>query len=152
MTHYVTTNADAFHGGIPTGSAMSSDWSRVTCPACLAFRPRSEQENGMDHQRIQEVSVTISAALARDDVDGMNEAERLALVVGAAYGNALAERDQSRARVAEGRALLEKALGFLGTSSWAAETHLAESIQAYVTGLDSDETPTQEGTTDAPSD
>lgn len=51
------------------------------------------------NDRIIEVSATVDAALPQEDLDDMTEAERLALVVGAAYGNALAERDQARAQV-----------------------------------------------------
>lgn len=51
----------------------------------------------MNADQITEVSATVDAGLTQADLDEMNEAERLALIVGAAYGKALAERDKARA-------------------------------------------------------
>jgi len=53
----------------------------------------------MEANRITEVSATVDAGLDQETLDGMNEAERLALIVGAAYGRALADRDEARALV-----------------------------------------------------
>lgn len=105
----------------------------------------------MNTDRITEVSTTVDAGLSQDDLDAMSEAERLALVVGAAYGKALAERDEARAQVAhlrarldEARTHLENTLGPLQNSTWANDSHLAGSIQAYLERVDSELTPAQE--------
>lgn len=110
------------------------------------------QENRMmNTEQITEVSTTVDTGLSQDDLDGMTEAERLALVVGAAYGKALSERDQARAQfevtlddLVKARRLLEKVVPILEDSTWATDSALAGSIQAFLDGLDSEQTPTQE--------
>lgn len=82
---------------------------------------------------------------------GLNEAERLGLVVGAAYGTALAERDQARALAVRleqdlGYALeaLEKAAAAWPETSWASDSQnkdrLVQAIQ-NLKALESPETP-----------
>lgn len=133
----------------PQGSHF---WDRVTCPICLSHRPI--QENQMNPQQITEVSATVDTGLSQDDLDGMTEAERLALVVGAAYGKALADRDQARTqwavladRLTVAKDLLGKVVPILNDSTWASDSALASSIQAFLDqagALDSETTPTQE--------
>lgn len=105
----------------------------------------------MNETQITEVSATVDAGLTQEDLDGMNEAERLALVVGAAYGKALAERDQARdvgyrlaGNLGHAQGLLGKVVPILRDSSWATDSALADSIQAFLDGLDSEATPNQE--------
>lgn len=112
------------------------------------------QENQMNDRQITEVSATVDAGLSQEDLDGMGEAERLALIVGSAYGQALAERDQARGQrdalvddLVQARRLLEKVQPILEDSTWATDHALATSIQAFLDGsepVDSDQTPTQE--------
>lgn len=96
----------------------------------------------------------------QEDWDALTEGERLGLLVGHAYGTALAERDEASAQAArwrdlheaalddlvQARRLLEQAHKHLGDTSWAADEQLADSIQAFLGGtpVDSDQTPTQE--------
>lgn len=80
----------------------------------------------MNANQITEVSATVDSALTQDDLEGMNEAERLALVVGAAYGKALSERDEAQAQVA---ALEDR----LNTLAHAARGVLALDVLAQVT-------------------
>jgi hypothetical protein len=105
----------------------------------------------MNERQITEVSATVDAGLSQEDLDGMNEAERLALVVGSAYGRALAERDEARDAVdrlstalAGAVVLLGKVQPVLEDSSWATDSALAGSIQAFLEAVDSDQAPTQE--------
>lgn len=92
---------------------------------------------------LTEVSATVDTALTREDLEGLNEAERLALVVGAAYGKALADRDAARA-------MLEAVVGEFPDTSFAhanvAVEKAREFIQAYRTPepVDSEQTPAQE--------
>lgn len=92
----------------------------------LFYGTQPIQENDMNADRITEVSATVDAGLSQEDLDGMNEAERLALIVGAAYGKALAERDEARAQVAA----LAQDLADLGS---AAQAVLALDVLAQVT-------------------
>lgn len=103
------------------------------------------QENEMKAEQITTLSATVDAELTQGDLDGMSEAERLALVVGAAYGKALAERDKARDRVdhlhallGSARALLGRAQHSLGDSSWAADASLAEQIGQLMERMDVD--------------
>lgn len=107
----------------------------------------------MKESQITEVSATVDAGLSQEDLDGMGEAERLALVVGAAYGKALADRDQAQEQfqitltdLVHARRLLEKVVPILRDSTWATDSALADSIQVFLDGqtVGSDETPTQE--------
>lgn len=107
----------------------------------------------MKESQITEVSATVDAGLSQEDLDGMGEAERLALVVGAAYGKALADRDLAQgfvdtlgAALAEATEFLWKVLPILRDSTWATDSALADSIQVFLDGqaVGSDETPTQE--------
>lgn len=108
------------------------------------------------NDRITEVSATVDAALSQEDLDGMNEAERLALVVGAAHGNALAERDEARAQASDLRhrlgVLLARCdrvltLDVLDNLTWAGDetivTRLRECVQENLEfrPVDSDKTP-----------
>lgn len=93
------------------------------------------------NDRILEVSTTVDAALSQEDMDHLTEAERLALIVGAAYGNALAERDQARAQVEELHAELKslahatsEVLGHVpglgpGEQTWAQDADLVEALR-----------------------
>lgn len=114
---------------------------------------RPIQENQMtetDAARLTEVSATVDAGLSQADLDGMNEAERLALVVGAAYGNALAERDQARAQVAEALGHLEAVLAASPSTSFAHTNAAADAAQEFIQRIktpepvDSETTPSQE--------
>lgn len=125
-----------------------------TLDAAVFHGTQPIQENDMNAEQITEVSATVDAGLTQADLDGMNEAERLALVVGAAYGKALAERDEARdvaayaiARLATARDLLNKVVPILDDSTWATDSALAGSIQAFLDTLqdvDSPQAPTQE--------
>jgi hypothetical protein len=117
----------------------------------MCIYPQPVQENEMNPQQITEVSATVDTGLNQDDLDGMTEAERLALVVGAAYGKALADRDEARAmaahaiaRLAEARAFLGKVVPILRDSTWATDSSLGDSIQAFMDRVDSETTPTKE--------
>lgn len=97
------------------------------------------------------VSVPIPPSLAQDDLEHLNEAERLGLIVGAAYGQALAERDVARAQAAhlgarlnDARDLLRKARPLLEDSTWATDSSVAGSIQAFLDRVDSELSPIQE--------
>lgn len=107
----------------------------------------------MKESQITEVSATVDAGLSQEDLDGMGEAERLALVVGAAYGKALADRDEARnmtyrlsGNLGQATALLKKVVPILRDSTWATDSALADSIQVFLDAqtVGSDETPTQE--------
>lgn len=109
--------------------------------------------------RVAEVSATVDAGLAQEDLDGMTEAERLGLIVGAAYGKALAERDEARAQASDLRhrlgVLLARcdrvlSLDVLDNLTWAGDEtiviRLRECVQENLEfrPVDSDLTPTQE--------
>lgn len=109
------------------------------------------KEYPVNPRQIAEVSAAIDAGLTQDDLDDMTEAERLGLVVAAAYGNALAERDLAhqevvrlRERLAEAERLLEQAAAPLDASTWATDGQIASSIQAFLQAVDSTQAPTQE--------
>lgn len=105
------------------------------------------QENEMNEAQITEVSATVDAGLSQEDLDGMNEAERLALVVGSAYGQALAERDKARAALAKAVTLLNETIPTLRATSWAQDEAVADSVQTFLDALgtvDSTQAPTQE--------
>lgn len=114
----------------------------------------SPQESPQPVDRITEVSATVDAGLSQEDVDGMNEAERLALIVGAAYGAALAERDDAQRqvavledRLAEAKALLDYAVAHWPETTWATDTKAQDRLVQGIGTLwpvDSDQTPTQE--------
>lgn len=91
------------------------------------------------------------AAQSLPDLEGLNEAERLGLIVGATLGNALYERDQAR-RIAvtleqENAALrkvLDETLAAWPTTTWAQDAALKDrAVQAYqsIGALESPETP-----------
>jgi hypothetical protein len=110
----------------------------------------------MNAEQITEVSATVDACLNQEALDGLNEAERLGLIVGAAYGQALAERDEARAQVAIQavtiRDLVDAARKVLAIDSlehltWAHDEDAVTALREVVQGigsLDSDQTPTQE--------
>jgi hypothetical protein len=109
------------------------------------------QENTMNERQITEVSATVDAGLEADDLAHLSEAERLGLIVGAAYGKALAERDEARAQVValglrldQAIHLLRQAEPRLEDSTWASDSSVAGSIQAFLVDVDSEQTPTQE--------
>lgn len=84
----------------------------------------------------------------------LNEAERLGLVVGAAYGQALAERDQARNIAATLEQQLAKALETIRyalknwpETTWATDSLVQENVKAWLEALESPETPeTSKGT------
>lgn len=148
--------------GPEQGAAMADSQAAALGRAldqAVLYGTQPVQENRMNTEQITEVSATVDTGLSQEDLDGMSEAERLALVVGAAYGKALSERDQARdltyrlsGNLGQAQGLLEKVLPILEDSSWATDSALADSIQAFLDGLkdvDSDKTPTQEDTPDA---
>lgn len=103
----------------------------------------------MNERQITEVSATVDAALTQDDLEGMNEAERLALVVGAAYGKALAERDEAQARVAaledQVNTLAHAATAVLGLDvvaqvTWAHDEATVNALRAAVESVQAPET------------
>lgn len=113
----------------------------------------------MSPEQITEVSATVDAGLDQEALDGLNEAERLGLIVGAAYGQALAERDEARAQASDLRrrlgVLLARCdrvltLDVLDTLTWAGDerivTRLRECVQENLEfkPVDSEQTPTQE--------
>ena len=111
----------------------------------------TNQENEMNTDQITEVSTTVDAGLAQEDLEHLGDAERLGLIVGAAYGRALAERDEARAQVAhlgarlnDARDLLRTARPLLEDSTWATDSSVASSIQAFLDRVDSELAPTQE--------
>ena len=151
--HYVTPEGGMTHAihNLSNPPKGHTDWDKVTCDICLAQRPPVD--------RITEVSATVDAGLSQADLDGMNEAERLALIVGSAYGAALADRDLARTEAADLRhrlgVLLARAdnvlaLDVLKDLTWAGDeravTRLRECVQENMAlpAVDSDETPTQE--------
>lgn len=75
--------------------------------------------------------------------EGLNEAERLGLLVGATYGEALAERDQAIQH-------LRTLVAAMPATSWAATNAAEEAARAWLSEYDdakdvrSPETPNQE--------
>jgi hypothetical protein len=153
---------DALPHAVPNlaSAVYSADWDKVTCPVCLGNRrtwgdeiipdmPRPAPEV-QAAQRLIEVSVTVDAALSQEDLNGLNEAERLALMVGAAYGRALADRDQARDHLEKAVETLEALAEAFPETSWAhsnaALDTAREFIQAYRAAepVDSGQTPAQE--------
>lgn len=98
---------------------------------------------------IHEVSATVDAALTREDLEGMNEAERLALVVGAAYGRALSERDQARADLADALRHLRTLVDEFPATSWAHANVAVEEAREFIQAIqapapvDSSQTPAE---------
>lgn len=89
--------------------------------------------------------------LTQADVDALTEPERLGLMVAAAYGTALAERDQARDLLADALVLVDDLLAAWPESTWAADSfrkasledrraNLVQAIEA-AQAVDSDETP-----------
>lgn len=120
----------------------------------------------MTPEQIAEVSITVSAPIDAQEVGDLNEAERLALVVGAAYGNALADRDEARQTVQSLSAALTAlasaaedvlALEVLGSLTFAHDERTADHLRGVVSvsrdlvsALESVQAPeTQEGGTHA---
>lgn len=105
------------------------------------------QENEMNAEQITEVSATVDAGLSQEDLDGMNEAERLALIVGSAYGAALADRDLARAALASALEHLEALVETWPETSWAGSNVAVERAREFIQVtkvVDSEQTPTQE--------
>lgn len=93
----------------------------------------------MHADQIKEVSDTVDQAITQEDLDALGEAERLALVVGAAYGRALHERDEARAMVERlGDAIVDLdvaardvlTLDALENPTWAQDERLADNLRA----------------------
>lgn len=139
------------HGGAMADDMAEAVGRELDAAVFYGTTTQSIQENEMDQQQITEVSATVDAGLSQDDLDGMSEAERLALVVGSAYGAALHERDEARAQVMTLGGLLDRAVSLLRQakprledSTWASDSSVAGSIQAFLEDVDSGQTPTQE--------
>lgn len=110
----------------------------------------------MNAEQITEVSTTIDTGLAAEDLAHLNEAERLGLIVGAAYGQALAERDLAQAQAAIQaktiRDLVDAAekvlaLDALDNLTWAHDEDAVTALRELVQGIgpvDSDQTQPQE--------
>lgn len=107
------------------------------------------QENQMNADHITEVSATVDAGLDQETLDGMNEAERLALIVGAAYGRALADRDEARAQVTQALDHLEAVLAASPPTSFAHTNAAADQAREFIQRIrtpepvDSEATPTR---------
>lgn len=107
----------------------------------------------MNDETMAEVRAS-APSLNQDDLDHMNEAERLALVVGAAYGAALADRDMARTEVERlnerlvlAKGLLDMALDEWPVTTWGTDSLAKERLVQGINALwpvDSDPTPTQE--------
>lgn len=80
---------------------------------------------------------------------GLSEAERLGLIVGAAYGGALADRDKARdlcVRLEQEAAEAARHIRALcevvrRSSTWAHDTAVADSAERFLNALESPETP-----------
>lgn len=104
----------------------------------------------MNHAQITEVSMTVDSGLSQEVLDDLTEAERLGLIVGAAYGRALADRDMARAELQEALDHLEAVIKAMPAGSFAhtnaARDAAVEFIQRIKTPppVDSQATPAQE--------
>lgn len=101
----------------------------------------------MNADQITEVSTTVDTGLAQADLEHLGEAERLGLIVGAAYGQALAERDLARASLAKALDLMEALANAWPETSWAASNVAVENAREFIQAtkaVDSEQTPTQE--------
>ena len=88
------------------------------------------------------------AAEVMETLEGLNEPERLGIVVAQAYGNALYERDQARAIAVALEQDLAKALRALRyavekwpETTWAQDTLVQENLKHVLDALESPETP-----------
>lgn len=136
----------------------SDDWEQVTCQECLGERTRLEALAAP--VAATEVAVTVPTGLTEGDLEGMGDAERLGLIVGASYGAALADRDQARSQVAilgdalttldlAARAVL--ALDSVKSLTWAQDERTVDTLRQAVEdagkALESVQAPeTEEGT------
>lgn len=122
----------------------TDDRNQVTCPRCLAQEVPTVKPETM-------AEALDTMAQVPPGMEDLTEAERLGLVVGAAYGNALAERDKARAIAvhleqenAHLVALLEYAVREWPVTSWAGDSHaqdyLVQAIER-VKAVGSPETP-----------
>ena len=108
------------------------------------------QENEMNQAQITEVSMTVDSGLAQEELADLTEAERLGLIVGAAYGRALADRDMARAELQEALGHLEAVLHSLPAGSFALTNVAQEAAQEFIQRIkkpapvDSTQTPAQE--------
>lgn len=104
----------------------------------------------MNAEQINEVSVTVDSGLDAGVLEDLTEAERLGLIVGAAYGRALADRDMARAELQECLGHLEALVKAMPVGSFAhtnvARDAAVEFIQRIKTPapVDSQATPAQE--------
>lgn len=112
------------------------------------------QECGVGGQDLAERCAKAEDLSGEEVLDSLNEAERLGLVVGAAYGQALAERDEARAQAVDLGQRLEKAMTLLRyavaewpETTWASDSfrkdHLIQGTKA-LEDVDSEESPTTE--------
>lgn len=67
--------------------------------------------------------------LTQDDVDNLNDAERMGLMVAAAYGTALAERDQARDLLADALVLVDDLIREWPETTWAADNYRVETMK-----------------------
>jgi hypothetical protein len=129
---------------------MRTRWTARRCLHFLQEKPVTQTDDMASPKIIHEVSATVDAALTREDLEGLNEAERLALVVGAAYGKALADRDAARALAEDAVGVLEALVAEFPDTSFAHANVAVDKarafIQAYRTPepVDSEQTPAQE--------
>lgn len=149
MTGFRDWAAQVF--GPEHGHRLADDYANAlgrTLDATVFHGTQPIQENRtMSPEQITEVSATVDAGLSQDDLDQMTEAERLALVVGAAYGRALAQRDEARAQVQEALGHLEAILATQPATSFAHTNAAADQAREFVQrirtpqAVDSDQTP-----------
>lgn len=95
----------------------------------------------------QPTMATLSVGVPADMVANLSDAERLSIIVGAAYGHVMAERDEARHDLEVAVDLLDDLVDLVSRNSWAGDNIVVDRavqfVQAHRT-VDSEQAPTQE--------